>query len=300
MRSSFGLLDRWRGAYAEMATTATAAYTPLECLLLFQSLVVYGTQEDVFSQISELLNSTALVTEGPTYDPQRLSEHSLRAQYLQLLHDELKAEEQESQEDGSQPGSRKRKLQSPPLPSLKDAQQYKDKLPLLVDRLYARYRDYMTRAIREDERKYAEIQKEIDAIEKGEWDERISKEDQVLADAKKSNTVSAEPAQPLDEDAKTNGTTSTEVQPQELKPPEVKPPDVVKEVTVPAKVSPAQALSPQLEPRTESLPLNEIVNRQSQSPTPAPASPQVDPRPQNGAKVIRPAIETQRPETQRP
>ncbi|TVY13417.1 hypothetical protein LARI1_G008788 [Lachnellula arida] len=286
-----------------MATTA--AYTPLECLLLFQSLVYYGTQDDVFSQISELMNSTALVTEGPTFDPQRLSAQSLRAQYLQLLHDELKVEKEGTPEDSSQPGSKKRKLQSPPLPSLEDAQQHKDKLLLLVDRLYARYRDYMTQAIREDERKYAEVQKQIDEIERGEWDERILKEDQDLVNANKSSavSVSTEPQGLDDTGGKTNGTTSTETQSQELKPPELKPPeakpaDVVKEVTLPPKVSPvstAEAPSSRIESRPESLPTSDSSNGQSK--TPAPAVPQVDLRQQNGAKSIRPATETQRPES---
>ncbi|TVY47204.1 hypothetical protein LOCC1_G003426 [Lachnellula occidentalis] len=284
-----------------MATTA--AYTPLECLLLFQSLVYYGTQDDVFSQISELMNSTALVTEGPTFDPQRLSAQSLRAQYLQLLHDEFKVEKEGTPEDGSQPGSKKRKLQSPPPPSLADAQQHKDKLPLLVDRLYARYRDYMTRAIREDERKYAEVQRQIDEIERGEWDERILREDQDLVNANKSSavSVSTEPSQVLAEaGGMTNGTTSRETQPQEPKIPELKPPeaklaDVVKEVTLPPKVSTAEAQSPRIKSGPESLPNSDSLNGQSK--IPAPASPQVDLRQQNGAKPIRPAMETQRPES---
>lgn len=174
------------------------AYTPLECLLLFQSLVAYGTEDQDFTRISDLLTNNSLIKDGPTYDAQRLSSDELRHLYLQLLRDELRAEDQDGHEDGGQTTSKKRKLQSPPLPSFKDAQEYKDKLPLLVDRLYARYRDYMVKAIQEDERRYAEVQGEIGEIERGDWDERILKEDQALAN--KNPLVPAEELRP-----KTNG-----------------------------------------------------------------------------------------------
>ncbi|KAE9376231.1 hypothetical protein N431DRAFT_333626 [Stipitochalara longipes BDJ] len=182
-------------------------YTPLECLLLFQSLAAYGTEDQDFTRISDLLTNNSLIKDGPAYDAQRLSSDALRQLYLQLLRDELKAEEQDGREDGGQATSKKRKLQSPPLPSLKDAQQHKDKLPLLVDRLYARYRDYMVRAIQEDERRYAEVQGQIREIERGEWDERILKEDQALAN--RPSAATTEDARP-----KANGAPA-EVLPQE-------------------------------------------------------------------------------------
>ncbi|KAK2627636.1 hypothetical protein QTJ16_003602 [Diplocarpon rosae] len=149
--------------------SVAATYTPLECLLLFQTLVVYGAEEQDFERISSLLTSNALVKDAETYDAQRLSADALRTLYLRLLHDELKGEE-DAQEDQT---SRKRKLPTPPLPSIKDALEYREKLPSLVNRLYARYREHMIRVIQEDERRYANIQKEIGEIERGEWDERI-------------------------------------------------------------------------------------------------------------------------------
>ena len=174
------------------------AYTPLETLLLFQSLVAYGTEDQDFTRISDLLTNNSLIKDGPTYDAQRLTSDALRQLYLQLLRDELRAEGHDGQDDGGQTTSRKRKLQSPPLSSIKDAQGHKERLPLLVDRLYARYRDYMVTAIQEDERRYAELQGEIGEIERGEWDERILKEDQALAN--KNNAVPSDTSRP-----KTNG-----------------------------------------------------------------------------------------------
>ncbi|KAH7357290.1 hypothetical protein BKA65DRAFT_451484 [Rhexocercosporidium sp. MPI-PUGE-AT-0058] len=158
-----------------MNSTA-AAYTPLECLLLFQTLVAYGTEEQDFDRISSLLTNNSIVKDAETYDAQRLSAEALRQLYLQLLRDEIRAEE-EVQDDHT---SKKRKLPTPPSPSIKDAQEYKEKLPSLVDCLYARYREFMVKAIQEDERRYAAIQEEIREIERGEWDDKILEEDRVL------------------------------------------------------------------------------------------------------------------------
>ena len=76
-----------------MNSTA-ATYTPLECLLLFQTLVAYGTEEQDFDRISNLLTDNDLVKSSEAYDAQRLSADSLRQLYLQLLRDELRSEEE--------------------------------------------------------------------------------------------------------------------------------------------------------------------------------------------------------------
>ncbi|KAH6683000.1 hypothetical protein B0J14DRAFT_556266 [Halenospora varia] len=290
-------LDRWRGGHWGMNTTSASAtaYTPLECLLLFQSLVAFGTRDDDFLRISDLLANNALVKDGPTYDAQRLSADALRILYLHLLHEELKTEEQDGQDDGVQTGSRKRKLPSPPLPSFKDAQQYKDRLPLLVDRLYARYRDYMIHAIREDERRYAAVQKEIAEIERGEWDDRILKEDQGIAN--RNGSISIEDSQP----PKTNGTHLQPLgslqEPKPVEPEATKLQDAQREsvegttpqpepakrtpLAIPAKPSPPAGLaSPRTETRPEGLAITDVLNSQQ---TPEPATVHAnDQRPQNG------------------
>jgi hypothetical protein len=128
------------------------AHTPLECLLLFRALATYGTDDNSFVRISELLTNNTFVKDGDTYDAGRLTADSLRELYLQLLRDELDAEE-ESQEDETA------------LPFIT--------IPIMVDRLYERFRSWMIDAIKEDERRYADLQQEIEEIERGEWDERI-------------------------------------------------------------------------------------------------------------------------------
>ncbi|KAH8601817.1 hypothetical protein B0O99DRAFT_607520 [Bisporella sp. PMI_857] len=176
-------------------------YTPLECLLLFQSLVAYGTNEDAFNSISDTLISNALIQEDENYNAARLKPEALRELYLQLLAEELTAEV-EGHENGGEVGSRKRKLPTPTLPSLKDAENHSEKLPLLVERLYARYRERMVRAIRDDEEQFAKIQREIAEIERGEWDDGTRNDDDLVSARKDAH-------RPIDNfRPKSNGTSS--------------------------------------------------------------------------------------------
>lgn len=241
---------------------AIAPYTPLECLLLFQSLVTYGTDDKSFIQISDLLTNNAFVKDDDTYDAARLRSESLRELYLRLLRDEMKAEE-EGQEDGSQTGSKKRKIASPVLPTIKEAAQFKDKLPNLVDRLYARYMISMIEAIREDERRYAILQREVEEIKSGEWDERILKEDKTIPN--RNGTVSPNGSWP-----KINGAGPA--------PPPGKGVEVPK--SQPSKEQPTKPLSPVLAPqkelRPEGLAISDVLNSREST---RPSSPQVtDPK----------------------
>ncbi|KAH8130118.1 hypothetical protein LI328DRAFT_22838 [Trichoderma asperelloides] len=158
-----------------------AAYTPLESLFLFQSLLSHGVDGGAFVRISELLKGNALIKSGDTYDAARLSPEALQQLFLRLLRDEIKGEAEGTDGEGAaagggggSDGSRKRKLSSPPLPTLKEVYENVDKIPILVDRLYARYRDHTVGLIREDERKFAMLQREIQLLERSEK-ERLAK-----------------------------------------------------------------------------------------------------------------------------
>ncbi|KAI3327946.1 hypothetical protein HD806DRAFT_484507 [Xylariaceae sp. AK1471] len=162
-----------------MNNSRPTTYTPLETLFLFQLLSRYGFINGSFDRISQELKSTPLVLEQSEYDAGRLTPDSLQQLALQLLGEEQRREAEaviEKGANGLSPTSKKRKLQSPPLPTLKEAHEQPDKLPILVDRLYARFRNELVRQIREDERLYQQREREIDEIERGEWDERINKE----------------------------------------------------------------------------------------------------------------------------
>ncbi|KAG6011578.1 hypothetical protein E4U54_008018 [Claviceps lovelessii] len=180
-----------------------AAYTPLESLFLFQSLVTQGLDTEAFARISESLRNNALVRSDKSFDAARLAPDALQQLFLSLLRDEVQGETGRAEAtatattDGSalalvsasasasassssaapasaSPASRKRKLGRPPLPSLREAYEHIDKVPLLLDRLYARYRDTVVRQIREDERRLSSIQREITVLEKSEK-ERLAK-----------------------------------------------------------------------------------------------------------------------------
>ena len=149
-----------------------APYTPLESLFLFQSLVTHGIEPSAFARVSDLLTNNALIKGDSAYDPTRLKPDALQELFLLLLREEVKSEAEA--DTSTSPESRKRKIGSPPLPSLKEASEHATKMPALVDRLYARYRDNVVKEIREDERQFARVQKEIQLLERSEK-ERLAK-----------------------------------------------------------------------------------------------------------------------------
>ena len=174
--------------------SASTAYTALETLLLFQSLAKFGTEPASFNRISEHLRGNALVREANTFDTGRLTPDALRELYLGLVRDE------EGSEDGSNglveaagkngqagqaeqaknppsPASRKRKLPSPRPGPIQEAAYDVSQLSKLVDRLYARYKDYAVKGIREEEARYQHLRQDIDDIERGQWDERLRGQD---------------------------------------------------------------------------------------------------------------------------
>ncbi|RSL94455.1 hypothetical protein CDV31_014310 [Fusarium ambrosium] len=150
-----------------------AAYTPLESLLLFQSVVTNGVDTGAFARISESLISNSLIKDDPTYDTTRLQPDALRQLFLLVIREEFRteAERGDATADGS-PGSRKRKLGTPPLPTLKEVYENVEKIPALVETLYARYRESIVKQIREDERRFENVRGEIQLLERTELERR--------------------------------------------------------------------------------------------------------------------------------
>ncbi|KAG5968849.1 hypothetical protein E4U57_004025 [Claviceps arundinis] len=88
------------------------------------------------------------------------------------------------------PASQQNKTDSLPLSSLlREAHEHIDKVPALLDRLYARYRDTVVEQIREDESRLFSIQREITVLEKNEK-ERLAK---AAATQNTSSTTSLAP-----------------------------------------------------------------------------------------------------------
>ncbi|RYN38948.1 hypothetical protein AA0114_g11426 [Alternaria tenuissima] len=153
-----------------------SAYTNLESLLLFQCLHAYGVAPAVFGRISDLLKKHPDITAHKYFQPGRLSPDALRNFYLERLKREIEYE-QGADSDGHQNGevasSGKRKRHSPSLPTVQESLQHQHLIPKLVTKLYASYRYEITEQIRLEEERYERLQREINGIERGEWDDQL-------------------------------------------------------------------------------------------------------------------------------
>ncbi|KXJ97190.1 hypothetical protein Micbo1qcDRAFT_155998 [Microdochium bolleyi] len=172
--------------------TNPTEYTILESLFLVQLLPKHGFLNGAFGRISDDLRKTPLILEQDTYDAARLSPEALQELALRLLRDEQRREAEIAEKNaaGLSPTSKKRKLQSPPLPSLEDAHRYVDKLPLLVNRLWARYRDKVTEEIREEEAQIEDLQREISELEE------VEHKDGTVQSQPRKDAVSGGPSAP--------------------------------------------------------------------------------------------------------
>ncbi|KAK6084520.1 hypothetical protein SCUP234_03309 [Seiridium cupressi] len=162
-----GPTDHSRVAFRGMNQTTT--YTPLESLFLFQLLAKHGLVAEAFPRISDELNQNGFITQQESYDAERLSPEKLEHLARRLVREEQAREAEAAEKNGNgagtSPTSRKRKLPSPSLPSLKDLQAQRDKLPQLVDKLYATYQADIIRRIREDEEALERLEREVEELE---------------------------------------------------------------------------------------------------------------------------------------
>jgi len=164
-------------------THSLSAYTPLESLLLFQYLSINGVSSDVFGRASDMLKNDPQISTSSNYEPGRLSRDALRDFFLRLLKEEARNEINSSagaDGDGlhadTQANSRKRKAPSPHLPTIQEALKDEYLIPQLINKLYARYREHAIIEIREDERRYERLDRDVKAIEEGQWDQRIQQQ----------------------------------------------------------------------------------------------------------------------------
>ncbi|KAM0330743.1 hypothetical protein ACHAQA_003695 [Verticillium albo-atrum] len=187
----------------------TAAYTPLESLLLFQALLVHGVEAAAFARVSDLLKANALIKHDASFDAARLSPDALRQLFLHLVREEIRSEAATAAANANSsanaiatankdadaalsPNSKKRKAQSPAQLSLKEVIDNFGKIPVLVEKLYARYREQTVKSVREDERRLVALQREIQGLEQAERDEeRARTEAKRLAAAQAAAAVPA-------------------------------------------------------------------------------------------------------------
>ncbi|CAK7567900.1 MAG: hypothetical protein SEPTF4163_005876 [Sporothrix epigloea] len=113
-------------------TSFHSSFTPLESLLLFQSILQHGVEPEAFSHIASVLQANPFVRSDDRYNVNRLTADSLKTLFLEELSgDDIDV----------------------------------SILPPLIERLYMRYRDHIVCAIREDEGRIEKIQNEIRLLE---------------------------------------------------------------------------------------------------------------------------------------
>ncbi|KAJ6135453.1 hypothetical protein N7512_000613 [Penicillium capsulatum] len=137
-----------------------STYTHFESLLFFQSLASSETRPASFASISNTLRNNPLVRQHVGFNADRLTPAALEDLYTTLLRDGFDRDVTTS----SNP--KKRKISSPRPDDLPDGATHATLIPDLVSHLYARYRDLVTKEIREDEKRYKEIRNELERIQK--------------------------------------------------------------------------------------------------------------------------------------
>ncbi|BCS26485.1 uncharacterized protein APUU_51196S [Aspergillus puulaauensis] len=265
-----------------------SAYTPLESLLFFQSLAAYDTRPTSFVSISDLLRNNKFVRENGAFDAHRLSPEALEELYSTLMRDNGDSAVSANEPNGhhsestSPSNPKKRKITSSRPDGLSDdGKRNPGVIPYLVPHLYAKYKELVTTEIRHEERRFKEIRKEIEKLEKEEREAPRQKPTEMTPTPVPQPTHESAP-EPMDVDADEKPV----AQPQPDKEPKVSP-------TKPTTT--VGAVPPQSEPHKDQPP------PQSQPPVPPPpatsepkppAQP-VLPQPETQAKDLQPQLQPQ-------
>ncbi|KAJ5973069.1 uncharacterized protein N7479_002987 [Penicillium vulpinum] len=166
-----------------------SAYTSFESLLFFQSLATLDSRPTSFGSISTLLRNNQLVRENADFDADRLTPEALEDLYAKLMRDGFSRDGALSvngrpADTPSPPNPKKRKISSPRPDGLTGGFTHATLIPELVAHLYAKYRDLVTKEIRDDEKQYTEIRAEL---------ERLQQEDEKLAAAAATTVTPVKP-----------------------------------------------------------------------------------------------------------
>ncbi|KAJ5666359.1 uncharacterized protein N7477_008807 [Penicillium maclennaniae] len=148
-----------------------SAYTPFESLLFFQSLATSDVRPASFATISNSLRNNPLVRQNVAFSADRLTAEALEDLYATLLRDgfdrdALTGPNGRPTESPGASNPKKRKIASPRPEGLTDGVTHAVLIPELVSHLYARYRELVTKEIRDDEKRYTAIKDEIEHLKK--------------------------------------------------------------------------------------------------------------------------------------
>lgn len=269
-----------------------SAYTPLESLLFFQSLAAYDTRPTSFVSISDLLRNNKFVRENGAFDAHRLSPEALEELYSTLMRDNGDSSVSANEPNGhhsestSPSNPKKRKItNSRPDGLSDDGKRNPGVIPYLVPHLYAKYKELVTTEIRHEERRFKEIRKEIENLEKEEREAPRKKPTEPTPALVPQTTHESAP-EPMDVDANEKPV----AQPQ---------PDKEAKVSHTKPTTTAGAVPPQSEPHKDQ------PRPQSQPPVlPPPATSEPKPptqpvlqQPETQAKDLQPQLQPQPPAT---
>lgn len=277
-----------------------SAYTPFESLLFFQSLATLAAPPINFAAISEKLCNNRFIRDNAAFDANRLSPQALEELYTTLLEgglDTSVAGQNGQPTEGANANPKKRKIAAVRREdgSLDIAKSHSLLVPSIVSELYARYKERVTAEIRQEEKKYQEIQEEISKLLKEKEKENIPPATTVV-----SAQVSASVAPvPVTADAKDGQADKT--QPSIEEPPPVKPQAAAAAPNVTTPGAPSQALPSTgvLVPAAEASHVKPPTPSQQPAPapdTPSTASPTSD-KPPTTTVSIQPPV---RPQPARP
>ena len=149
-----------------------SAYTPFESLLFFQSLAAFDSRPSNFASISDALRNNSFIRQNAAFDPGRLTPEALEELYTTLVRDGLTPDGTLVSEHNGQAESpvannpKKRKITSPRPEGVADGVVHSKAVPDLVSHLYARYKELVTREIRNEEKRFCEIRDEIERLQK--------------------------------------------------------------------------------------------------------------------------------------
>ncbi|KAL8708388.1 MAG: hypothetical protein Q9225_007606, partial [Loekoesia sp. 1 TL-2023] len=157
--------------------SSLGAHGALETLLLLQGIQTYGADSKSLDTLSQTLKSSEILSGNENFDSERFAPSSLQSLYLRLLKEEVKLASQRDirsspVQDGQQ-NPRKRELSSPPMETMEEASVFSYLIPQLATRVYDNYRSSTINSIEDEERKYRLLQKDVEEIERGEWDARL-------------------------------------------------------------------------------------------------------------------------------
>lgn len=271
-----------------------SAYTPFESLLFFQCLASLNTRPANFAAISDTLCKNQFIKEDDAFDTNRLTPQALEELYTTLLQEGIDDSlDKNGLQDGGSPNPKKRKIIS----GVGASQSHATVIPELVSQLYARYKDRVTKEIREEEKRYKDISQEIERIQKDALQElAVPAAPEQKVPRSLAGAAAEQASDKVDLDIKEDAKLVDNAAPTIAKVPEPARADV--EVRPPVTLeqkpaSPPPVATTQLPPKPEPAPPTPDLSKQQAPPVPLP---QAAPQLQTPQPTQPPTIPTPQPQ----